>query len=140
MLTDADVDFILIDATNGYAYTERVKDLISVWYEYYELGYDVPRIAVLYDSSAVQTMTTLYNDIYTNAYLNYKYPDLDQLWFEWDGKPMIVGTSSGVSDSIKEYFTIKDSQWPNAARKDNGFPWMEFDRSLKTSSVYGVDG
>lgn len=140
MLTDADVDFILIDATNGYAYTERVKDLISVWYEYYELGYDVPRIAFYTNSSAVQTMTTLYNDIYTNAYLNYKYPDLDQLWFEWDGKPMIVGTSSGVSDSIKEYFTIKDSQWPNAARKDNGFPWMEFDRSLKTSSVYGVDG
>ena len=58
------------------------------------------------------------------------------------GKPMIVGISAEADNDVKSYFTIKESQWPNAERTDNGngFPWMEFSRLLTKDAVYGVNG
>ena len=140
MLTDAGVDFIVFDATNAYSYTERVKQLIEVWYEYLELGFDVPKLAFYTNSKSGNTMTTIYKGLYNNSRFNEKYPRLDELWYKWNGKPMIIGISSEASDEVKNYFTIKESTWPNAGRTDNGFPWMEFNRLLTEDAVYGVDG
>lgn len=38
MLTDAGVDFMVFDTTNGILYMERVLDLIDVWYGYMQQG------------------------------------------------------------------------------------------------------
>lgn len=140
MLTDAGVDFIVFDTTNGVVYESRVKDLISVWYEYLEMGVDVPKIAFYTNSSSGRTMQTIYAGIYKNKQLNKKYPRLSELWYQWDNKPMIVGNVSEASNELKEYFTIKSSQWPTKSKIDNGFPWMEFSRSLTEKAVYGRDG
>ncbi len=142
MLTDADVDFICFDATNGYTYTERVKQLIAVWYEYLLQGYDVPKIVFYTNTNSGATMTSIYNDIYNNASLKSQYPRLSELWFNWDGKPLIIGDSAdaSLSAAAKSYFRIKANQWPNESRKADGFPWMEFSRLLTTSSVYGLNG
>ncbi len=142
MLTDADVDFICFDATNAFTYTERVKQLIAVWYEYLEQGYDVPKLVFYTNSASGKTMNTIYKDIYANAELKAAYPRLEELWFNWDGKPLIIGNSGDgeLEAEVKEYFRIKANQWPNATRKADGFPWMEFSRLLKKSAVYGLDG
>ncbi len=147
MLTDAGVDFIVFDATNAYPYTERVKQLIEVWYEYLEMGYDVPKLAFYTNTNSGNTMKTIYKGLYANNRFNEQYPRLNELWYYWDGKPMIVGVEAQASDELKEYFTIKESTWPNAGSTDNGFPWMEFDKTLTShgrlltdEAVYGVDG
>ena len=144
MLTDAGIDFIVFDTTNAVTYDARVKDIIKIWYEYLEMGVDVPKLAFYTNSNSGATMEHIYENIYQSKSLNNKYPRLSELWYQWDGKPMIIGNSSELSkelaDEMMEYFTIKDSQWPTEARKDNGFPWMEFGRSLTEESVYGVDG
>lgn len=142
MLKDAGVDFIVFDATNGFTYTERVYEMIEIWNEYYEKGIDVPQLAFYTNSNSGATMRNIYDQIYNNADLRKAYPNLDKLWFNWNGKPMIVGVSAEADDELKSYFTIKESQWPNAERTDNGngFPWMEFGRLLTEDAVYGVDG
>lgn len=140
MLTDAGVDFIVFDTTNGFAYIQRVQELIAVWYEYLEMGVDVPKLAFYTNSDSGRTMQTIYTNLYNNKAMNKKYPRLSELWYNWDGKPMIVGKVNEASSEIKEYFTVKSSQWPTSGKIDNGFPWMEFSRSLKEDSVYGVDG
>lgn len=140
MLTDAGVDFIVFDTTNAVTYDARVKDIIKIWYEYLEMGVDVPKLAFYTNSDSYKTMLSIYKNIYTSKRLNEKYPRLSELWYNWDGKPMIVGESGTATEELKEYFTIKDSQWPTTDRIDNGFPWMEFGRSLAESSVYGVNG
>lgn len=142
MLTDAGVDYICFDATNGYTYTARVKQLIGVWYEYLLQGYNVPKLVFYTNTNSGATMNSIYNDIYNNASLKSKYPRLDELWFNWDGKPLIIGNSAdtALSSEAKNYFRIKANQWPNEARKADGFPWMEFSRLLNTSSVYGLNG
>ena len=142
MLTDAGVDFIVFDATNAYTYSARVKQLISVWYGYLEAGVKVPKLAFYTNSSSGKTMTSIYKEIYTDKALNEKYPRLSELWYMWDGKPMIVGDPNdpALSAEAKAYFRIKASVWPNAARTDDGFPWMEFGRLLGKDAVYGLGG
>ena len=140
MLTDAGVDFIVFDTTNGPTYDERMQQIIKIWYEYLEKGINVPKMSFYTNTASGQTLEHIFKNIYKNEQLHNKYPRLDELWFKHDGKPMIIGIENEASQEIKEYFTFKESVWPNAGRCDNGFPWMEFNRSLTPESVYGRNG
>ncbi len=142
MLTDAAVDFIVIDTTNAFTYSEPAKKLIGVWYEYLVQGFDVPQIAYYTNSYSADTINRIYDEIYNNAELRAEYPRLDELWFCLDGKPMIIGNNDyGVPrPEVSEYFRIKESQWPYNDKSDDGFPWMEFERSLTYKSVYKNNG
>ncbi len=142
MLTDAAVDFIVIDATNAFTYSQPMKKLIDVWYEYYIKGWKVPKIAYYTNSYSGDTMNRIYDEIYNNPELRSQYPCLDELWFCMDGKPMIIGNNNdgNLRQDVSEYFRIKASQWPYEEKQKDGFPWMEFDRSLTFKSVYKKDG
>lgn len=140
MFVDAGLDFICIDATNGFTYDSNVELLISVWYEYLEMGYDVPKIMYYTNTNSGATMDHIYTHIYNNAQLQAKYPRLSELWFYWEGKPLIAGVKSQASDVVKNYFRLKDSQWPNASKLDDGLPWMEFDRYNTPDAVYTYNG
>lgn len=142
MLTDAAVDFIVIDTTNAHTYSESAKKLIKVWYEYLLEGWNVPQIAFYTNSYSGDTMNRIYDELYNDSQLKAAYPRLDELWFKLDGKPMIVGDpNDGVLRSdVKDYFRIKVSQWPTVGKKKDGFPWMEFDRSLTRKAVYNYGG
>ena len=142
MLTDAGVDFIVFDTTNGPKYLDRVKQLIDVWYEYLEQGYDVPKLSFLTNTNSGEHLATYYYELYTNEEMHKKYPRLDELWYMWDGKPMVVGTDwmLDLSIEMEDYFTIKDTVWPTGARTNNGFPWMEFSRLYTNDAVYGRKG
>lgn len=142
MLTDAAVDFIVMDTTNAFTYSEPAKKLIGIWYEYYTQGWNVPKIAFYTNSFSGDTMNRIYDEIYNNSELNEAYPRLAELWFKLDGKPMIVGDKDDpvLRADVKDYFRIKANQWPNEDKKNDGFPWMEFDRSLTRKAVYKYDG
>ncbi len=142
MLTDAAVDFIVIDTTNSFTYSESAQKLIAVWHEYLLQGYDVPQIAYYTNSNSADTINRIYDEIYNNAQLKAKYPRLDELWFCLDGNPMIIGNenSGEIRQDVKEYFRVKRSQWPNEDKFNDGFPWMEFDRSLTYQSVFRNNG
>ncbi len=142
MLTDADIDFVVFDTTNGYPYTQSAKRFIQILDEYYQAGWDVPKIAFMTNTDSGSTMDNIYKSIYE------KYPEYSHLWFNWDGKPMIIGKSAEASTEVKDFFRIKESQWPIEERKDDGFPWMEFDdqfgeqfdRIYTDKAVYGMNG
>ncbi len=142
MLTDASVDFIVCDTTNAVTYTDAAKIMIKVFYEYYMKGFDVPKIAFYTNSASGRTMNRLYDELYNDEELLRKYPKLSELWFTMDGKPMIVGDKKDdeLRDDVEDYFRIKASQWPNENKKKDGFPWMEFDRSLTLASVFRSKG
>ena len=140
MLTDAGVDFLVFDTTNNDIYVDRVTALIDVWYGYYLDGWNVPKLAFYTNTDSGERMNQIYDAFYNNAGLKEKYPRLDELWFRWNGKPMIVGhKNSGQRDEVTKYFRIKDSQWPDltdpTTKKKDGFPWIEF-VNLETPNAY----
>ncbi|MBP1587420.1 MAG: hypothetical protein ILO53_03340 [Clostridia bacterium] len=143
MLRDAGVDFMVFDTTNAVTYTAPARKLIEVWYEYLEMGLDVPKLAFYTATNSGKTINQLYKDLYNNASMKKKYPRLDELWYYYEGKPLIIGVKSDadLSDECKEYFRIKERVWPNEdERPDDGFPWMEFGRNMTDSAVYGLNG
>ena len=134
MLTDAGVDFLVFDTTNGFSETDynRVSALIDVWYGYYTDGWDVPKLSFYTNSDSGNVMNAIYDAFYNNPEIKAKYPRLDELWFRLNGKPMIIGwkDSPDTREDVKSYFRMKASQWPSTddprARDADGFPWIEF--------------
>ena len=122
MLTDAGVDFLIMDATNAAPYLEPGRKLMSILDEYQKQGWNVPKIVFYTNSHSGKTIEQLYEGVYKkNLYPN--------LWFHWEGKPMIVGHPEECSGEIKAFFRIKKSQWPNEGKfHDDGFPWIAFER------------
>ena len=120
LLTNAGVDFLYIDATNGNTYSESAKKLMAILHEYNEMGYNAPKIVFYTNSSSGNTIINLYRDIYRKNL----YPDT---WLYVDGKPCVIGHIDDVQNSeVKSFFTYKAAQWPTEAAKTNGWPWMDF--------------
>lgn len=134
MLTDAGVDFLVFDTTNGFSQTdrERLLALIDVWYENHLDGRNVPKLAFYTNSDSGRVMNDIYDAFYDNAEIKERYPRIDELWFRLNGKPMIIGwkDSPDTRKDVKSYFRMKATQWPSTddprARDGDGFPWMEF--------------
>ncbi|MBR5059551.1 MAG: hypothetical protein IKX06_02140 [Clostridia bacterium] len=136
MLTDAGIDFLCFDATNAVTYTNNALALMKILKEYQDAGFDVPKVAFYTNTNSGDTVNRIYNEIYK------AHPEYESVWFNWDGKPMIVGTASdaALSAEAKSFFRIKASVWPNDRRYDDGFPWMEFGRLYTNQAVYGLNG
>ena len=138
MLTDAGVDFLVFDTTNAVPYIERSLELIDVWYGYMKQGKKVPQLAYYTNSASGVIMNKLYDEIYNNEELKAKYPDIDKLWFRMNGKPMIVGNrdDTELREEVRDFFRIKDVQWPTDNKHSDGFPWIEFGTTLLTLGGY----
>ena len=134
MLTDAGVDFLAFDVSNGPTYSANAITLIKIFKEYQDQGWNVPKLCFLTNTESGSTMETIYKTLYK------KHPEYDSLWFKWDGKPLIIGKADEATEEMREYFRIKASQWPMGEKIDDGFPWMEFDRLLTDDAVYGLNG
>ncbi len=114
LLADANIDAVFFDTTNGtQVFTEGYEALLKVWSEAKENGVDAPCISfILNFGGAEDTRTQLY-DIYDNLYSQGRYKDL---WFMWDGKPMLMADISSLDLSVEKdreifnFFTFRDNE------------------------------
>ncbi len=113
MIADAGVDVIIFDCTNGtQIWEEGYETLFKVFEEAREEGVNVPQVAFMLPFNGNEdTRTSLYN-LYNNIYKDGRYKDL---WFMWDGKPLIMAHSYALdiknSDDkeILEFFTFREN-------------------------------
>jgi hypothetical protein len=122
-LTAANVDFVYIDATNGFPYISNATQLMKIMHEFNEQGYTAPKIVFYTHSSCSNTVQQIYNSLYAKN----TYPDT---WYYLDGKPLIIAyesdCKSGLSSTAYNFFSYREPQWPNEKQKTNGWPWMDF--------------
>ena len=112
MLTDAGIDVILVDVTNAFCYEETVRNLCDLYLEMQEEGNPTPQIAFVTNASAPQTVKTLFDNFYANA----KYAPL---WFQWDGKPLILAPlEENYDPTVANYFTMRYAWF------DSGLKWF----------------
>lgn len=143
MFAAAGIDYIFFDATNGYCYANVLNKLLPVALELYESGCKVPKFAFYCNTETKKTVTEIYDTFYDpNTQNGAKYKDL---WYRWrdtdnanpDGKPWIAARTNygdgkdfkDCSQEIRNFFYIKDAQWPNepqGANFANGMPWMSW--------------
>ena len=123
-LSAAGVDFVFFDCTNGILYEHNYMTLLRVWSEMRQEGQDTPRVAFLCGSS-MDEFNALWNQLYK--------PGLyEDLWFRWEGKPLILFTFGlDLPDYAKDFFTQRvswantDDTWYSARRGIDCWPWAD---------------
>ena len=130
MLAEAGVDFIYVDATNGIIYERNLEALLRVWSQMRAEGYQVPQICFHCgntDSLAASSLNFLWNNYYSVD----KYKDM---WFYWDGKPLIFYPDSlakTLSSEITDFFTARQSwaftndEWYTSRRGHGRWAWAD---------------
>ena len=111
LLANAGVDFVIFDCTNSNAvWKEGYMALLETWSEAREQGVKTPQVAFMlqfgWSDDTLSSLTQLYDDLYSqNLY--------QDLWFYWEGKPLIMSHSSGLDETdpyqyqLKNYFTFR---------------------------------
>jgi hypothetical protein len=123
MLTDAGVDVLILDVTNAITYDSKLHELCRVFADMRAHGGRTPQIAFITHSRAA----TVVNHLYQTFYAANQYP---QLWFRWNGKPLILGPGDDLSPEVHNFFTFRDSwAWSNPdgwfGDGRDKWPWLD---------------
>ena len=140
MLTYAGVDFLVFDVTNCFTYQSIAEKVMKVICELRAEGWDAPQITYLTHSRSIQTIKTLYNDVYGKNL----YPEA---WYRVDGKPMMIGYTKEADDmkeaaergdtsykpgdlpqELQDFFYMRHVLWPyeNGSGIDKAWPYTEW--------------
>ncbi len=130
LLTNANIDFLYFDVTNGFEYLNNAKKLMEVLHQLNTEGYDAPQVVFYTNSNAHGVVKRLYDNLYSKGLY-------EDTWFCIDGKPVIIAPEDA---NINGFFHTKQNQWPNEASKQNGWPWMDFNWPARVFPSSGDDG
>ena len=125
LLTDAQVDFLVIDATNALIYEEQSDVLMKAIRTLQKQGKNPPRMVYYTNTESGKTMQKIY-EAYYHPGAPIRHPET---WYYLENKPLILGrTREAEGKDYQSFFTFRESQWPNEPIQDNGWPWIEFIR------------
>ena len=122
LLTDAGIDFVFLDTTNNGGLFENCWTLLlKTWREVRDEGGNTPQV-VFHNGDGTETLANHIQIIYKKAYSN---PDYADLWFMWEGKPLILGNLNvnQVSEELRNYFTFRRSWAFNSFTGDGILKW-----------------
>ncbi|MEA3225795.1 MAG: hypothetical protein U9Q07_07570 [Planctomycetota bacterium] len=119
MLSDAGIDTLIFDVTNAFTYSKVYLKLCEVYRKLRQAGHRTPQICFLTHSGSRQTIEKLYRDFYANRLYR-------ELWFDWKGKPLILGEPEDLAEEIRSFFTIRKC-WAWTHGEDT---WQWLDHSL----------
>ena len=105
LLADAGVDFLVFDTTNAVIYQDVVLRLCEVFEQQRQLGERVPQIAFMVNTQAGRTAEKIYELLYKPG----RYPEL---WFRWQGKPLLLCDPAQASKEVSDFFTLRKAHWP----------------------------
>ncbi|MFT5130804.1 MAG: hypothetical protein ACI8W8_004435 [Rhodothermales bacterium] len=121
MLVNADVDFLFLDVTNGLIYEDSVDALLAVIGQMRAEGIPAPQVTFVTNAASGRIMNRLYERFY-------KDPKRADLWFRWEGRPLIFGIADDpvLRKDVAEHFTIKRSwAWTATKKEPNHWQWLD---------------
>lgn len=97
---------LILDCTNGVCYVDEWNALLSVMTDMKKEGNVVPKVCFWgYNNEVAKRLY----DIYEYYYLGERYKDL---WFYWDGKPLLLyNEEADYPQSMHDFFTLRHMWW-----------------------------
>ncbi len=139
MLEAAGVDFIFLDISNDETFDKAHLALFDTWLQIRKEGGQTPQICFLtgdnegrLESHMKRLLKTVYSD------KNYK--KYEELFFKWEGKPLIFGNISNLSDEMRntlKEFTVRGC-WAWESR-DGYWNWLQEIRYDDKTGNYYMD-
>ena len=105
LLADAGIDTVIFDTTNRVTFREVYMKLCEVWTQMRKEGSRTPQICFMVNTKAGETAAEIYNDLYKPGL----FPDL---WFRWQGKPLLICDPKEAGPELKQFFTLRKAHWP----------------------------
>ena len=126
MLEQAGVDFIFLDVSNAEVFISGHTALFDTWLTMRRQGIDTPQI-VFFNGDTPATFQSNMNVLFSTVYSDENWDKYQELFFLWEGKPLVFGNYTGLSGEIKqkvdEKFTVRGSwAWID---KDNYWSWLQ---------------
>ena len=117
LLSDAGVDFVVFDTTNTSHYPNIMPIIFDTWTELRKAGDRTPQCVFMVNTDAGQRA----QDIHDSFYGNDKWADL---WFFWNGKPLMICDPTEVSDELRYAYTLRKAHWPfTLVNTKNAWHW-----------------
>ena len=105
LLADAGIDTVIFDTTNRETHPEVYFAICQVWSQIRKEGGRTPQICFMVNTKAGETAQEIFHDLYQPGL----YPEL---WFRWQGKPLMICDPNEASDEVKKFFTLRAAHWP----------------------------
>ena len=123
MLADAGVDVLIFDVTNGPTYDNVVQAMARVLTQMRRDGLRTPQFAYITHSSEGKVAQALYDRIYSKG-------QFSELWFRWQGKPLLLAKPESLAPALRDFFTIRESwAWTKGqkwfADGRDKWPWLD---------------
>lgn len=115
LLDAAGIDVLIFDTTNAEIYKDVYHALCEVFADVRESGGQTPAIAFMVNTQAGKTAERIYRDLYQPG----KFRDL---WFVWDGKPLLICDPKEASPELRRFFTLRRAHWP-FTQVDTPYAW-----------------
>lgn len=120
MLSDAGVDVMVFDATNGATYPKTYNAIFETFAQMRAEGIKTPDVAFLGRQQAV-------DDVWKNVYAKNLHPEL---WYRWKGKPLImVKPEVELTPEQENFFSARRSwAWSAGGWFGDGkdkWPWLD---------------
>ena len=123
MLKNAGVDFIFFDNSNDICYPGTLQVIFNVWSQMRKEGIDTPQVSFLFgdhdDRSNRQSTNVYYYFMKSGKY--------DDLWFRWEGKPLVLAVGEAVeNEEVRNSMTFRKS-WAFNGWTGGGkgrWPWL----------------
>lgn len=134
MLANAGVDTLIFDATNNVTYLPTVKKLCRIYSELRAAGEKTPQFCFITRSESAV------NSLFDKFYSKNLYPDL---WFRWQGKPLILALATEYRPEVRDFFTFRESwAWTGGdtwfGDGHDKWPWLDFYPQIPGWHIKGV--
>ena len=120
MLADAGVDALVLDATNAEIYENVLAQFLPVLLQIRAEGERVPQLFFMLNTDMGNAAKQLLEKFYRPG----RY---DELWFRWEGKPLMLCNPDAASPEVREYFTLRTAFWPGTPpykNTPNAWHWL----------------
>ena len=116
MLADAGVDVLVMDVTNAVRYWDEWDVIFPVMQKMKAEGNKVPQFCFwAFNGPSI----TVVQDLYEKIYKTDKYKDL---WFNWDGKPLLLYNGTPSVDANGQVVQHPNPHYDPAAKTDANHP------------------
>ena len=125
LLTDAGVDFLVFDASNGMTYPRTAHVVMSALDAIRAQGKNPPEVVFYTSASSGEAMREAWEMCYRPG-APFRHPDC---WLYLDGKPLIVGRREEAKGSeFEDFFTFREPRFPRDGVKTGAWSWISFER------------
>jgi hypothetical protein len=112
LLADAGVDALVLDATNGDLYETVLNQFLPLLLQIRKEGSRTPRVCFMLNTDMGNMAKQLLEGFYRPGLF-------DDLWFQWEGKPLMLCNPDAAPPEVKESFTLRTAFWPGSPPYQN---------------------